>query len=281
MIVKRAIREAARWAKSMPVLRPIGWHLREHYLRWYRMRHPYVCDNYQFIFVIGHMRSGSTLLTRILSSHPEICGYGEMHRSYPSPEHFINLYNYLSYLMPDKLEKSRYLLDKVLHQMHELGPSVLEDHRVKLIVLVRDPCDSIHSMVARLKDTEWEGNPQVAGDYFVEQMRWLEQLPQVAEVQGRMKVITYEELVEFGDEVLSSLSQFLELKQALTPAYEVDKETGRWGVGDASENIFQGKIVRIQPQRASGVPAEVQQHAAKAYQRMLFALSAFRFERPG
>jgi hypothetical protein len=36
----------------------------------------------EWLFVLGHMRSGSSLLVHLLNSSPEILGYGETHREY-------------------------------------------------------------------------------------------------------------------------------------------------------------------------------------------------------
>jgi LPS sulfotransferase NodH len=40
---------------------------------------------YEFVHILSHMRSGSTLLAHLLASHPEIIGYGETHIRYRSP----------------------------------------------------------------------------------------------------------------------------------------------------------------------------------------------------
>jgi hypothetical protein len=36
----------------------------------------------QYLFVISHMRSRSSLLSHILGSHPQVIGYSELHQSY-------------------------------------------------------------------------------------------------------------------------------------------------------------------------------------------------------
>ena len=49
------------------------------YLRLYKRE-------YRFVFILGHMRSGSSLLAHILASHRNIARRGEAHISYQTVE---------------------------------------------------------------------------------------------------------------------------------------------------------------------------------------------------
>jgi hypothetical protein len=44
-----------------------------------------------YIFIISHMRSYSSLLSHVLSSNHDICGYLEMHQSYSGWLDFVKL----------------------------------------------------------------------------------------------------------------------------------------------------------------------------------------------
>jgi len=46
---------------------------------------------YRILLILSHMRSGSSLLTHLLNSNPEIIGYGETHIQYASEQDFKKL----------------------------------------------------------------------------------------------------------------------------------------------------------------------------------------------
>ena len=54
--------------------------------------------------------------------------------------------------------------------------------------------------------------------------------------------LTYEDLLNNTEKELQKLSKFLDLKEALTPNYQVKKYTQIWG--DPSDNIKKGVIFK-------------------------------------
>src|SRR5688572_25028043 len=66
-----------------------------------------------YLFVIGHMRSYSSLLAHILGSHPRIVGYAEMHQKYRTVLDLLELSRKVERTC-DKGCAGRYVLDKIL-----------------------------------------------------------------------------------------------------------------------------------------------------------------------
>jgi len=84
------------------------------------------------LFILGHMRSGSSLLTHILSSNAAIDGYGETHLDYSNPQDFgVATANVCRHLW--KVPSGEYVLDKVLHKRHIPRSELLKHPSVRVI----------------------------------------------------------------------------------------------------------------------------------------------------
>src|ERR1700753_1681333 len=89
------------------------------------------------LFVLGHMRSYSSLLCHILGSHPEIDGYCETHVKYRTRLDLIRLRSRVVKSTAPRL-KGVYVLEKVLHNYaftHRIGRSP----KTMAVILVRKP----------------------------------------------------------------------------------------------------------------------------------------------
>lgn len=206
----------------------------------------------EYVFILSHMRSGSSLLAHILASNPEILGYGESMTRYSAPRDFDLLALKIAVMlrrMPLK-DSKRYLLDKLLHNvlLSPGGMELLISHGVRLIFLLRSPEESLGSLVRSLSYT-----PEQAAQYYVDRLdmlhRYVEHIP-----QGYPAVaLTYHQLVYETDSVLNRLHSVLELHSPLSEQYEILPTTGRRGIGDFSSNIKAGRILR---HRSSGYSSE-------------------------
>jgi E3 ubiquitin-protein ligase DOA10 len=103
---------------------------------------------YKILFILSHMRSGSSLLTHLLVNNPEIRGFGETHINYASAEDFKKLLMKLYWQGQDfsqlqdlkKLKMNhQYIHDKVLHNNKFLDQSFLESEQIYSIFLIREP----------------------------------------------------------------------------------------------------------------------------------------------
>ncbi len=100
-------------------------------------------QSYQFIFILSHMRSGSSLLTKIVSNNPEVNGYGETHLRYLSRKDFGSSTGKILFVNrgSTKTGRERYILDKLLHNyLLPLEKTyLLFEKKVHVIFLIRKP----------------------------------------------------------------------------------------------------------------------------------------------
>jgi hypothetical protein len=68
----------------------------------------------EFLFVLGHMRSGSTLLCHLLCNSDEIIGFGETHNNYRRRSDLAKLLTSVRASTGKNPFKYRYVLDKIV-----------------------------------------------------------------------------------------------------------------------------------------------------------------------
>jgi len=197
--------------------------------------------NSQPIFIMAHMRSGSSLLEHILSSNPEIIGAGEQSRIYTTNtdlkkgEFFIRRINHTFFKV------SKYTTDQVLHKKFTPNLDLLRSNAVKVVFLIRSPEETISS-IEKLGGPYGinEKNEFSSSEYYKNRLKYLVNLSSHISEENQI-FITYEELVSETEHVLKKLSDFLELKTILKKEYRVKTTTGK--SGDTSKNIKKGTII--------------------------------------
>jgi hypothetical protein len=175
---------------------------------------------YQNLFVLIHVRSGSSLLAMILGNSPEICGYGETMLSYKGPRDLDLLAgNNLYRLQPFSLPGSeRYMLDKLVHD-DLLAPDrvrMLFEAGSKFIFLMREPEGTIKSMVKMVEMDE-----TLAAVVYIRRLETLRQYGLNLPETGDAFLLSHDDLVRRTESTLASLSLFLELPVPLSSDYEV------------------------------------------------------------
>ncbi|MEM7064825.1 MAG: sulfotransferase family protein [Cyanobacteria bacterium P01_B01_bin.77] len=221
---------------------------------------------YRFLLVLSHMRSGSSLLTHLLTSNPEILGYGETHTNYTDAHDFKVLLKKVYWQAQEfrtlgdvrnlRMDH-RYVMDKVLHNKKFLDHEFLKSKQVYGIFLLREPERSLVS-IADLKP-HW--NQQDTLDYYADRMARLVDYARLINDPQRMLVVTYEQILDNTPQVLKTLQQFLQTQAPFTEEYRVLKTTGMKGVGDPKGNIKAGKIVRSQRRLTQTFPPELVEQA--------------------
>jgi len=191
------------------------------------------------LFIIGHMRSGSTLLTHILANHPEILGYGETQHVYQSTKDFGLIAYSILRKFRRLIPRERYYFDKVLHDDKHVTHKLLTYNDTRVILLARRPDRALKSILSLgLKKTETE---EKALQYYTDRLTTIKNL---ATVLGKYRChfITYDDLTDNPAKALQSLSSFLELSTPLSEEYKLLWSTGKAGIGDSSESIAAGRI---------------------------------------
>ncbi|HWD40733.1 MAG TPA: sulfotransferase [Fimbriimonas sp.] len=172
------------------------------------------------IFVVGMMRSGTTLVEQILSSHPSIGGAGEqpfwpdnwreaMDGELIVRENVSGLgaryVNLLKEIAPGKQR----VVDKQPANTHGLGLIHLALPKAKVIHIRRDPVDTCLSIYAtpnraRSEFAHRKENIVVAYREYLRVMEhWRSELP-----SGTMLEIQYEDLVARGEDVIRRMVEF-------------------------------------------------------------------------
>lgn len=200
------------------------------------------CKFDRAIFILGHMRCGSTALSHILCSHPEISGYGEAHIRYDGNaalgQLLINQFRRGAYRI-----EARHLFDKILHSRYDAaaGPGFFN---ARAIFMVREPVDTIYSirrLFSTLGSSEYSTDA-VAADYYVERVNSLlaiwEQFP-----SKRRIGLSYAQLTTEPEIKISSVSLMLDLIPPLTNHYTPPRNKLGHGAGDPLASHKYDKIV--------------------------------------
>ncbi len=233
------------------------------------------------LLVLGHMRSGSTLLAHLLAAHDEIAGYGEAHLVHRSALDRLRLRMHVFVRQPQARVTQRYVMDKVVNEAFEVRPAVLRSPRVRAVLLLREPAAAMASLHRTLP--EWTEGAVLA--HYLTRMDALTAYAAATAGTGRSFALTHGDLVGRTDAVLAALTDFLGLGTPLRDAYVPTATTGRWGWGDTTDAIWAGRVVR-QPAGASrpGQPwasAESTRRAEAAYAACLAALRRDARSTPG
>jgi hypothetical protein len=226
---------------------------------------------YRILFILSHMRSGSSLLTHILNSNPEIIGYGESHLHYASELDFKPLMFKVYSLLKNLTMNHKYVLDKVLHSHKFEREQFLTSEQVYNIFLLREPRRTLASILDRKPHL----NEQEAYDYYVERLLTLEKYAKLINSKERSLFITYDQLVNQTDLVLSALQDFLETKEGFSEQYQVLKTTGMRGVGDSSKNIQVGRIIKNSRKLEIEVSEVLVEKARQAFNQSCQILSEY------
>jgi hypothetical protein len=215
----------------------------------------------RYLFLLGTMRSGSTLLTSILCSHPGVLGYGETHVVYRSSGDFGELEARVCRahgIDPAEIGP-RHVLDKLLHDGLLPDPGALDGVDLTCLFLLREPRRTIQSLVHQLGST--------LDDAFTYYQARLAALERYAGVFTRAAFLNYEDLVSDPEKALAGLTAFLGLDPPLAAEYRLQPLHDVKGVGDRSEAIRSGRVLANPRDLAVELPEDQVAEAEEAYRR--------------
>jgi hypothetical protein len=220
----------------------------------------------RYLFVLGHMRSYSSLLCHILGSHPQIDGYCETHVKYRTRFDLLRLRSRVVKLTGEPL-RGRYVLDKVLHN-YAFASSISRSPNTLSIVLVRRPVPTVQSIVnmgLHYSDIAWYRDLDVVARYYEERLATLVRLAD--ELRGRVMFVEAETLLSRTGDVLQGIGGLLELDEPLRSDYKRFAHTGEGGFGDPSETISTGRVTSAarEPRTPIILPAALTARLETAY----------------
>ena len=185
------------------------------------------------LFLVGHMRCGSTALANVLCAHPSVSGYGETHVRYDRP-------SAPGALILNQLRRGRWtphaahLFDKLLHDdLDAAAPPAFFTARA--IFVTRPPDAAIPSILRlfRTLGSREYATPADAAAYYVRRLARMRALWHSFPADRRI-ALRHEHLVADPAATLEHLSRFLRLTPALANAYAPGKALPP-GAGDPLE----------------------------------------------
>ena len=233
---------------------------------------------YQILWILSHMRSGSSLLTHILSANPEIIGYGETHICYESPRDFKKLmrkvywesqeYRNLEDLQKLTLQEN-YVLDKLLHDSKLANIDLLSSPRVQVLFLIREPQRSLNS----IRDLKPSWSEAKTVSHYCKRLKTLVTYAEKMGSPERSLLIQNSQLINESSLVFESLQNFLGTQAEFTEKYQILKTTGAKHVGDPRGKIMAGQIIRTPRKLEQTVSQTAIDDAHAVYQDCLQQLS--------
>lgn len=210
-------------------------------------------DDVEILFVIGTMRSGSTLLMHILNSNPGIEAVGENYLSYTSNKDLENLISNVCYTNRVLSLKNKIFVDKILHNKLKISKNIINCRKNIKLFILRRPEGVIDSM--------WRGKGKFPNTESIDEsvkyyITRTEQIIRYIESSSSEDAtfVTYDELTSDADLTLRRLTEFLELDEPLTPTYSTHWHTGSGGIGDPGDKIKLGSIVRNEREIQVDIP---------------------------
>lgn len=220
----------------------------------------------QYILLLGHMRSYSTLLSHILGSHSEISGYTELHQSYLQPDDLKIMKHKITFAYEKKIS-TPFLLDKVLHNRYKVDLNFIQAPQVKVLIIIRQPDETVRSIIQMSHDIvsmRQFGDPNIALHYYENRLQQLIHYAQ--NTPKSMLFIEGEKLLQQSDVTLEKIRVFLDLRTPLNSEYSIYRLTGKMFYGDSSPEISSGKIT-VKPKKRNHIviPQDILTKAQECY----------------
>ena len=212
------------------------------------------CRYRDCIFVIGHMRCGSTALANVLCSRPEVSGYGEAHIAYRD-QSALGVLALNQWRRGAWRRGARHLFDKILHSRYDIGVASAF-FEARAIFVFRPPVESIRSIRA-LFDSIGSGEYATDADaaaYYTARMSdmlalWARFAP------ARRIGVSYDSLTADPDGELARLTPFLGFDPPLTNWYASNRASQARGAGDPTASHRFTRIVAKRGGSIQGGPA--------------------------
>lgn len=215
----------------------------------------------RFLFIMGHPRSGSSLLMHVLSDHNKIIGFGEYFIKYQNFESLIKSEFDIRRKSRQLFKKCKYIVNQVNHGSVTPNRNVIIPNSNKHIILIRNPQDTISSIINLSNNKNMPMSQETVTSIYMDRLSYLIDFISLLKPSNWF-FIDYDELIEKPDEVLNNLSVFLSLNNPLKKEYQLKKYTQKWG--DPSSNITKGTIFKTNS-KAITIHDDLLDNASKAY----------------
>ena len=193
-------------------------------------------NNYFYAFILGHMRSGSTLLTHIIASNPNFVSAGETHVTYRTSADLSRLAVITCQRLRRLKLTATYVVDQINHNY--VSDETFSSPLIRnFVILIRAPDATLKSMISTF---HWD--QQVALECYVDRLSELEKCGEI--LKEKALLVEYDDLIDRTEETLAVLTEYFHVTPPFKKNYAMLGTTGRFG--DPSSNIRVGSIVRTQ-----------------------------------
>lgn len=234
-----------------------------------RQYEKWIGKTFESVLILGHMRSGSTLLHHILISHQDLLGSGERNAYYGSLDDLAMLRLRVQHDQRLWLRFPKYAVDQVNHNKFTPSPILLRAPQVRCIFLLREPITSVSSLMRVLAPLYGFGLEEAVA-YYNDRLAGLARLAASLADSKQTAFLTYDDLLHKTRATLSGLSSFLELDADLDEEYNTFNFTGRRG--DPGKKIQRKRISRESSEPLNLPSAEVEKLEA-AYTECMRVMS--------
>lgn len=226
---------------------------------------------HKVLWVLGHMRAGTSLFAHILNTHPDIIGFGETHIQYRSEEDLKKLAYKVYHRLRCANMSHKYVFDKILHNNKIIDEKLIEAPQIDIIFLIREPEETILSTI-KLKP-HWDREQAI--NYYINRLEKLEETARRINNKERCFVMTYEQLIWHTEPTFASMKEFLKVQHPFSEKYEILETTGQEGIGDQSVNIKTGEIVRKEKKSDPKIDPKLLEKGIKAYNQCYETLTQY------
>ena len=221
----------------------------------------------QVIFLISHMRAGSSLCVNLLCTNPEIIGMGETGIDYSSVSDFKILRGKVYSKRSKLMITERYLLDNLNHDSNISNSEILLNDNIRCIFLLRDSESTLSSLLnedfLKLACPKQLDAKRWASSYYKSRLARLEEYAKIIDSKKSL-YLTYNQLIFETQKVFENFKQFLDIKTDFSENYL--PLPVKVGIGDpVSKKITSGKIIR-KPSPKILLPQETLQECLESYQ---------------
>jgi len=217
--------------------------------------------NQDYLFIMGHPRSGSSLLMHILESNDEIIGFGEYFTKYKDSKSLLKSEFDIRRKSNQLFTKCKFIVNQVNH--HSVTPNlkVVISKTNKHLLLIRNPEDTLSSMIKLSDSVHQPMSQEAVTAIYIERLEYLKKMTDLIDPLNWV-FICYDDLLNNSEENLKTLTNFLALKEPLKKEYQLKRFTQKWG--DPSKNITKGEIFKP-PSDKVKIEAELLKKASKVY----------------
>ena len=210
----------------------------------------------KWLFLIGHMRSGSSLLLHLLINHPDLLGHGESNSTYNQTNNLHILELKSRWTHHSFFKNYEYFVDQINHNQFTPNFHLLNQAPVSFIFLIREPFATVSSLL-RLSEQFYKNKWTVsmAIDYYCERMKGMAKLYQAIDNQSQISAVRYEHLISHPERALKNIQVNLNLQTAFSTTYDIYKFTGK--KGDPGTSIKEKKIVKKEKPLLDFTPEQI------------------------